>query len=66
VIVADIQTVEQLVLTVMPDTPLAFVLVQAETFIIVPLCNKQLFEVSNAVKFPAIQRVRLHPVQDSS
>jgi len=62
----DVQTVEQIVFAVIPVAPLAFVLVQAKTFIVVPLCNKQLFEVRDAVKFPAVQRVRLHPVHDSS
>jgi len=66
VIGATVQTVEQIIFTVMPVTPLAFVLVQAKSFIIVPLCNKQLFEVRKAVQFPAVQRVRVHPVNGSS
>ena len=47
----------------MPVTPFAFVLVQAKAFVIVTLCNKQLFEVRNAVKFSTVQCVCLHPVK---
>jgi hypothetical protein len=65
VTVAIIQTVQKVVLTVMPVAPLAFVLVQAKTFVVVPLGNEQLFEVWNAVKLPTVQCVRLHPVQES-
>jgi len=47
-----------------PLTPLAFVLVQTKSFIVVSFGNKQLFEVRKAVEFAAVQGVRLHPVQD--
>jgi hypothetical protein len=58
---AIIQTVEKVIFIVIPVTPFAFVLVQTKTFLVVSFCNKQLFEVRNAVKFAIIRCVRFHP-----
>lgn len=60
-ICAAVQTVEEVIFIVIPDTPLALVLVQTKSFFIVSFCNKQLLEVRNAIKFAIIQRVRFHP-----